>query len=98
MCCREGKLRAIGVANYSSRHVNELVDVCAVRPAVLQAEYHPYVALRQQELLDLCRALHITFQVLKLFRRQTNSNYYYKYNPNATGVQVPHITVIIVMH
>ncbi|XP_044304717.1 glyoxal reductase-like [Varanus komodoensis] len=48
-----GKLRAIGVSNYTVRHLEELLEDCQVRPAVLQVEFHP--ELVQSELLSFCR-------------------------------------------
>ncbi|KAF6255387.1 Aldo/keto reductase [Scenedesmus sp. NREL 46B-D3] len=42
---RQGKARAIGVSNYSSSHLRELVARAAVKPAVNQFELHP----RRQE-------------------------------------------------
>ncbi|XP_078389116.1 glyoxal reductase [Cetorhinus maximus] len=49
---RHGKLRAIGVSNYTAGHLQELLTQCQVRPAVLQVEYHPRLA--QSELLAFC--------------------------------------------
>ncbi|XP_007434431.1 uncharacterized protein LOC103065012 [Python bivittatus] len=47
-----GKLRAIGVSNYTLQHLQELLGHCRVRPAVLQVEFHPELA--QLELLEFC--------------------------------------------
>ncbi|CAK9298342.1 unnamed protein product [Gordionus sp. m RMFG-2023] len=52
-----GKLRAIGVSNYTVKHLNEMLDPnspyhCKVVPAVNQVEFHPY--LYQKELLEYC--------------------------------------------
>ncbi|XP_070807442.1 glyoxal reductase-like [Pituophis catenifer annectens] len=47
-----GKLRAIGVSNYTVRHLQELLAGCKVPPAVLQVECHPELA--QTELLEFC--------------------------------------------
>jgi len=48
----EGKLRAIGVSNYTSTHLTELLAGCTVRPHVHQFELHPL--LYQRELVSLC--------------------------------------------
>nr|XP_060614397.1 glyoxal reductase-like [Anolis sagrei ordinatus] len=48
-----GKLRAIGVSNYTIRHLEELLAECRVRPSVLQVEFHPELA--QSPLLSFCR-------------------------------------------
>ena len=59
---RAGKLRAIGISNYTPKHIRELLTYAAVKPTLLQSEYHPYVSARQRETVDLCRAEHIVFQ------------------------------------
>ena len=46
----EGKVRSIGVSNYTVRHLDELLLDCSVMPAVNQVELSPY--LQQTELLD----------------------------------------------
>lgn len=56
----EGKIRAIGVCNYSVRHLKQLLKVCKIRPAVNQVEFHP--RLVQSELLDFCRKEGIVLQ------------------------------------
>ncbi|XP_053133594.1 glyoxal reductase-like isoform X2 [Hemicordylus capensis] len=55
-----GKLRAIGVSNYTVRHLQELLAHCRVVPAVLQVEFHPELA--QSALLDFCRQKGIHLQ------------------------------------
>jgi len=37
-----GKARAIGVANFTRRHLKELLPSCKTRPAVNQIEVHPW--------------------------------------------------------
>ncbi len=39
---KEGKVRAIGLSNFTADQVKEILDVCEVKPAVLQTEVHPY--------------------------------------------------------
>lgn len=39
---REGKVRAIGLSNFSVEQIKEILAVCEVKPAVLQTEVHPY--------------------------------------------------------
>ncbi|MFO0581439.1 MAG: aldo/keto reductase [Anaeromyxobacter sp.] len=48
----EGKARAIGVSNYTVRHLEELLARCNVPPAVNQVELHPFLV--QQELRAFC--------------------------------------------
>ena len=50
----EGKCRAIGVSNYTVRHLEELLAECSVVPAVNQVEFSPYTF--QVKLLDYCRS------------------------------------------
>ena len=40
--CKEGKVRAIGLSNFAPDQIREILDVCEVKPAVLQTEVHPY--------------------------------------------------------
>lgn len=54
------KCRAIGVSNYTIRHLEELLADSPVVPAVNQVEFHPF--LYQKELLEYCRAHGIQFQ------------------------------------
>ena len=49
----EGKARAIGVSNYTHRHLAELLVWADVPPAVDQVEFSPF--LYQADLLDYCR-------------------------------------------
>lgn len=49
---REGKARAIGVSNYMQWHLEELLPVAEVVPAVNQVEFSPY--LYQKELQKFC--------------------------------------------
>lgn len=47
-----GRCRAIGVSNFTVRHLDELQDYARVTPAVNQVEYNVY--LYQKELRDYC--------------------------------------------
>jgi diketogulonate reductase-like aldo/keto reductase len=55
-----GKVRAIGVANYSVRYLEELLACASIVPAVNQIENHPL--LPQDDVSDFCkvRGIHIT--------------------------------------
>lgn len=50
---KSGLCRAIGVSNYTVRHLKELIEATGVIPAVNQVEFHPY--LFQKDLLEFCR-------------------------------------------
>ncbi|XP_030018797.1 uncharacterized protein LOC115439038 [Sphaeramia orbicularis] len=56
----QGKLKAIGVSNYTPAHMRELIQNCNVRPALLQVEFHPQLC--QAELKALCKEFGICFQ------------------------------------
>ncbi|MDD4924725.1 MAG: aldo/keto reductase [Dehalococcoidales bacterium] len=49
-----GKCRAIGVSNFTIRHLEALMRQSSTVPAVNQVEFSPY--LYQKELLDYCRS------------------------------------------
>ncbi len=49
----EGKCRAIGVSNYTIKHLQELIDQSKTIPAVNQVEFSPF--LYQEELLKFCK-------------------------------------------
>ena len=55
-----GKVRRIGVANYTIAHLQELLPQCRIRPVVNQVELHPY--LPQEALVRFCEqeGIHVT--------------------------------------
>uniref|UniRef100_A0A8B9KMR5 Zgc:110782 n=1 Tax=Astyanax mexicanus TaxID=7994 RepID=A0A8B9KMR5_ASTMX len=55
-----GQFKAIGVSNYTAKHLRDLIRSCTVPPAVLQMECHP--RLVQRELRDVCKEAGIHFQ------------------------------------
>ncbi|HAS37890.1 MAG TPA: aldo/keto reductase [Ruminococcaceae bacterium] len=44
---KEGKVRAIGLSNFNEEQVKEILDICEVKPTVLQTEVHPYYQLKE---------------------------------------------------
>jgi diketogulonate reductase-like aldo/keto reductase len=50
----EGKVRSIGVSNYTVDHLKELLEYCTIKPAVNQVELHP--KLTQKPLIEYCNA------------------------------------------
>jgi diketogulonate reductase-like aldo/keto reductase len=50
----EGKCRAIGVSNYMTWHLDELLESSSTVPAVDQVEFSPYLHL--SDLLEYCRS------------------------------------------
>lgn len=39
---KEGKVKAIGLSNFNEEQIKEILNICEIRPAVLQTEVHPY--------------------------------------------------------
>ena len=56
----EGRVRAIGVSNFLSHHLENLLVHCKVVPMVNQMEFHP--RLVQQELIDFCYSHTIQYE------------------------------------
>ncbi len=50
----QGKVRAIGVSNYTIDLLQKTIDASGIVPAVNQVEFHPF--LYQKDLLDYCQA------------------------------------------
>lgn len=55
-----GMIRALGVSNYTTSHLTELLGSCCIPPAVLQVEFHP--RLPQSDLLNWCKKHEIHLQ------------------------------------
>lgn len=39
---KAGKVKAIGLSNFNIQQIKEILDVCEIKPAILQTEVHPY--------------------------------------------------------
>ena len=39
---KDGKVRAIGLSNFNEEQICEILNICEVKPSVLQTEVHPY--------------------------------------------------------
>ena len=50
---REGVIKAIGVSNFQTHHLEDLIETSEIIPMVNQVEYHP--RLTQKELLHFCK-------------------------------------------
>ena len=57
---REGRVKAIGLSNFNEEQIREILDLCEVRPAVLQTEVHPY--FQEKELKKFLRQEGIVIQ------------------------------------
>ncbi|PKC66460.1 aldo-keto reductase [Rhizophagus irregularis] len=56
----EGKVKSIGISNYTHRHITELLSYCTIVPQVLQFELHPL--LYQKDVIDICKKNNIQVQ------------------------------------
>ncbi|KAJ4456820.1 putative Prostaglandin F synthase [Paratrimastix pyriformis] len=56
----EGLARSIGVSNYQERHLTELLEHCAVKPAINQIELSPFTYTR--EVVRACNENHIAVE------------------------------------
>jgi diketogulonate reductase-like aldo/keto reductase len=56
----QGKVKSIGVSNFTVSRLKEVLSYCRIKPAVNQVELHPY--LPQNELLQFCKenGIHLT--------------------------------------
>lgn len=57
---KAGKVKAIGLSNFTIGQIREILDVCEVKPAILQTEVHPYS--QEAELKDFLRKEGIVIQ------------------------------------
>jgi diketogulonate reductase-like aldo/keto reductase len=57
---KEGKIKHIGVSNYTHDHLSHLLETCTITPQVHQFELHP--CLYQPEILELCKKSNIQVQ------------------------------------
>lgn len=57
-----GRAKSIGVSNFTVSHLQSLFDAFDQRPAVNQAEFHPFIYQQQKQLLDFCTAEGIIFE------------------------------------
>jgi diketogulonate reductase-like aldo/keto reductase len=69
---RDGRCRTIGVSNYQISHLEELLDLAEVVPAVNQVEFSPF--LYQKDLLEYCHSHHIRLEAYSPLTRTTKFN------------------------
>ena len=50
---KQGKIKAIGVSNFLSHHLQALIEDSSIKPMIDQIEYHP--GFMQKEVVDYCR-------------------------------------------
>lgn len=44
---KEGKIKAIGLSNFTTAQIEEIIDACEIKPAILQTEVHPYAQAKE---------------------------------------------------
>ncbi|MDE6608813.1 MAG: aldo/keto reductase [Lachnospiraceae bacterium] len=50
---KEGKVKAIGLSNFTIAQIKEILDICEIKPSILQTEVHPYSQEKElKEFLD----------------------------------------------
>lgn len=58
----EGRVRAIGVANFEIKHLTTLMTAAKIKPKFNQIELHPLIYQTQKPLIDFCRSNHIAIE------------------------------------
>ncbi|HEX2866412.1 MAG TPA: aldo/keto reductase [Ignavibacteriales bacterium] len=69
---KDGRSRAIGVSNYTTSHLKELLNSCKVVPAVNQVEFSPF--LYQKGLLKFCRENNVELEAYSPLSRASKLN------------------------
>jgi diketogulonate reductase-like aldo/keto reductase len=57
-----GRIKHIGVSNFTITHLEQLLAFSNITPAVNQIEFHPFIYKEQKELLDFCHNKGIVFE------------------------------------
>lgn len=57
---KAGKVKAIGLSNFTAEQIKEILSVCEVKPTILQTEVHPY--FQERELKDFLQKEGIAIQ------------------------------------
>ena len=57
---KEGRVKAIGLSNFTAEGIREILDICEVKPAILQTEVHPYS--QEKELKEFLAKENIVIQ------------------------------------
>ncbi|KAI0215964.1 Aldo-keto reductase family 1 member A1 [Lamellibrachia satsuma] len=52
-CMDEGLVKNLAVSNFNSVQIQDIIDNCRIKPAVVQVEIHPY--LSQEKLVKFCK-------------------------------------------
>jgi diketogulonate reductase-like aldo/keto reductase len=72
---QKDRAKAVGVSNFTTRHLKQLAEVSKLTPAVNQVEFHPFMYQQQKELLGYCQDNDIVFEAYSpLARGMLNDN------------------------
>jgi diketogulonate reductase-like aldo/keto reductase len=83
--CNEGLVKAIGVSNFTIRHLDELQRESDTLPMVNQIEFHPFLYDQQKHLLNYCYDHHIQVEAYSPLSRGVKKD-----NPVVTQVAEAH--------
>ena len=70
-----GKVRAIGVSNFTVEHLEELMKTSNVIPSVNQVEFHPFIYEDQKTLLEFCKNNNILIEAYSPLSRLTRKTF-----------------------
>jgi 2,5-diketo-D-gluconate reductase A len=59
---KQGRVKEIGVSNFTIRHLQQLMEASDIVPAVNQVEFHPFIYEQQKDLLEFCKENGIIFE------------------------------------
>ena len=59
---KSGRAKSVGVSNFTLKHLQDLFEAFPERPAVNQAEFHPFIFNEQAGLLEFCKSNDILFE------------------------------------
>ena len=57
---KQGKVRSIGLSNFQVNHIEEIMKMCTVKPAINQLELHPYA--QRRDIVELCNKYEIKIE------------------------------------
>jgi len=80
---QEGRARAIGISNFTIRHIEEFLENITISPMVNQVEFSPF--LYQKELLEFCLSRDIRLEAYAPLTRGTQFK-----NPLLNSISLKH--------
>lgn len=66
---RGGRIKAAGVSNFTTRHLQELLKQSDFKPAVNQVEFHPFIYEQQKDLITYCQKQNILIEAYSPLNR-----------------------------